>query len=286
MGTFFKVVDACCQTSSLGIRRCQYPLLLFDWQPPVASPGKIFYVESWNVSRVLNVCSELCSLTLLRARCSNMGDEVFALQGALWERSLSEIRTLCLLLFLAPEPRPRQWFGPCCREGGYVLDGKTPESRTVVHFAWLGVPGSLDLGPENVRQRVCYMREALSQLHFCQKVSPLVPMPLKDIYKIIHHAASGALKTFRTGLSYWPDLMGSGAYFLSFELWQKAPFHKPKAERMKDFAPQEILCAEVKDCSREKEERTQRDNESRMYSEKQSGSESAIFWHSSPATLL
>ena len=43
-------------------------------------------------------------------------------------------------------------------------------------------------------------------------------MILEDIYKIITHSPSGTFKSFHTGLNYLPDFMGSGAYFISFEL--------------------------------------------------------------------
>lgn len=45
-------------------------------------------------------------------------------------------------------------------------------------------------------------------------------MILEDIYKIINHSAFGALKSFSAGLNYLSDLMGSGVYFISFELWK------------------------------------------------------------------
>lgn len=122
-------------------------------------------------------------------------------------------------------------------------------------------------------------------LRFCETVFPLVCMILEDIYKIVSHSAFDALKSLSTGLNYLHDFMGSGAYLISFELWKKTTF-KPKPERMKGFAPKEILWNEFKDCYWDKKVWMQRDNEGTMYSEKQSGSENDIFWHSSQLTLL
>ena len=56
------------------------------------------------------------------------------------------------------------------------------------------------------------------KVHFCGRVFVLAHMILEDIYKIITHSPSGTFKSFYAGLNYLHDFMGSGAYFISFEL--------------------------------------------------------------------
>lgn len=136
------------------------------------------------------------------------------------------------------------------------------------------------------------------KLLFCEKCLPLVCMILEDIYKIINHSNVGALKSFTAGLNYLYDFMGSGAYFIFlmscclfiflciyfFWTMKRKTTSKCKPERMKDFAPQEILWNEFKDCYWDKKAWMKWDNEGTMYSGKQSGSEgafsdTALNWH-------